>query len=92
MKIKHAFRRDDLSGTTDAFQAIVGLVAIAAPTTLRSSAGGAFAPEIADFASVANPFCNAGTATMNKGFSDGLDLDPYRRACATGPAPRPSGA
>lgn len=87
VKIKHAFRRDDLSGTTDAFQAIVGLVAIAPPTTLRSSAGGAFAPEIADFASVANPFCNAGTATMNKGFSDGVDLDPYRRACATGPAP-----
>ena len=50
VKIKHAFRRDDLSGTTDAFQAIVGLVALAAPTTLRSSAGGAFAPEIADFA------------------------------------------
>src|SRR4029077_14994831 len=34
-----------------------------------------------------NPFCNAGTATMNKGFTDGLDLDPYRRACSTGPAP-----
>ena len=24
---------------------------------------------------------------MNKGFSDGLDLDPYRRACSAGPAP-----
>jgi hypothetical protein len=84
-KIKHAFRRDDLSGTTDAFQAIVGLVALAPPTTLRSTAGGAFAPEVADFASTSSPFCNAGTSAMNKGFSDGVDLDPYRRACSAGP-------
>jgi hypothetical protein len=87
VKIKHAFRRDDLSGTTDAFQAIVGLVALANFTTLRSTAGGANAPEIADFGAVASPFCNAGTAAINKGFSDGLDLDPYRRACSAGPAP-----
>ena len=30
-------------------------------------AGGTFAPEIADFASTANPFCNAGTATHEQG-------------------------
>jgi ABC-type phosphate transport system substrate-binding protein len=84
VKIRHAFRRDDLSGTTDAFQAIVGLVAIAPPTTIRSTAGGA---EVADFAATASPFCNAGTAAMNKGFSDGLDLDPIRRACSTSGAP-----
>jgi hypothetical protein len=86
-KLRHAYRRDDLSGTTDAFQGIVGLVAVPAFTTLRSSVGGANAPEIADFTATANPFCNAGTAAMNKAFSDGLDLDPYRRACTAGPAP-----
>jgi ABC-type phosphate transport system substrate-binding protein len=85
-KLRHAFRRDDLSGTTDAFQALVGLVAIAPFTTLRSTAA-PNNPEIADSAAVASPFCNAGTAALNKGFSDGLDLDPYRRACAAGGAP-----
>ena len=40
-----------------------------------------------DFASTASPFCNGGTAVGNKGFADGTDLDPYRRACTTGPAP-----
>jgi hypothetical protein len=85
-KLRHAFRRDDLSGTTDAFQAIVGLVAIAPFTTLRSTAG-PNNPEIADSLATASPFCNAGTAALNKGFSDNLDLDPYRRACAVGPAP-----
>lgn len=84
-KLRHAFRRDDLSGTTDAFQALVGLVAIAPFTTLRST--GTNNPEIADSAAVANPFCNAGTAALNKGFSDGLDLDPYRRSCAVGGLP-----
>jgi hypothetical protein len=85
VKVKHAFRRDDLSGTTDAFQALVGLVAIAPFTTIRSTSTGG--PEIADFAAVASPFCNAGTAALNKGFTDALDLDPYRRACSAGPAP-----
>ena len=61
-KVKHAFRRDDLSGTTDAFQALVGLIALPPQTQLRSTAGAAFAPEIADFASTASPFCNGGTA------------------------------
>ena len=87
VKLRHAFRRDDLSGTTDAFQALVGLVSIAPFTTLRSTVGAANAPEIADTAAVASPFCNAGTAALNKGFTDGLDLDPIRRACSAGPAP-----
>jgi hypothetical protein len=82
-KLRHAFRRDDLSGTTDAFQAIVGLIAVPPFTTLRSTAFTPFNPEIADYAATASPFCNAGTAAMNKGFTDGLDLDPYRRACNT---------
>jgi len=86
VKVKHAFRRDDLSGTTDAFQALVGLISIPGFTTRRSTAGGASAPEIADFASTASPFCNAGTRAQNKGHSDGLDLDPYRRFCANGTA------
>ena len=85
VKVKHAFRRDDLSGTTDAFQALVGLNALPPFTTLRGA--GPNQPEVADTASTMIPFCNAGTAAMNKGFSDGLDLDPYRRACAVGPAP-----
>jgi ABC-type phosphate transport system substrate-binding protein len=84
VKLRHAYRRDDLSGTTDAFQAIVGLVSIPNFTTLTNAGPNR---EIADLASTANPFCNAGTAAMNKGFSDGLDLDPYRRACIAGPAP-----
>ena len=84
VKLRHAYRRDDLSGTTDAFQAIVGLIAIAPFTTLTNAGP---ARELADLLSTANPFCNAGTASMNKGFSDGLDLDPYRRACTAGPAP-----
>src|SRR5262249_6604456 len=87
VQLKHAFRRDDLSGATDLFQSLVGLVAIAPFTSLRSTVGGTFAPEIADTSATASPFCNAGTAAMNKGFSDDLDLDPYRRACTAGPAP-----
>jgi hypothetical protein len=83
-KLRHAFRRDDLSGTTDAFQALVGLISVPNFTTLRSTQfGPTFQPEVADYAATASPFCNAGTAAQNKGFSDGLDLDPYRRACNT---------
>ena len=44
VQIKHAFRPDDLSGTTDTFVAVIGLVPIAPTTNLRSSAGGALRP------------------------------------------------
>ena len=74
VKLKHAFRRGDLSGTTDTFVGLVGLIAIPAQT---NCANGNF-PGISN-AATANPFCNAGEGPMNKGDSDYLDLDPIRR-------------
>lgn len=74
-KLRHAFRRDDLSGTTDTFVSLVGLTTIANPT--KAFANNSPMP---DRAAVANPFCNAGEKPMNKGDSDYLDLDPIRRA------------
>ena len=75
IKLKHAFRRGDLSGTTDTFVGLVGL-AIAVPGFTKT-VNGQF-PAI-DSSATANPFCNAGEAPMNKGDSDYLDLDPIRR-------------
>jgi hypothetical protein len=74
-RLKHAFRRDDLSGTTDTFVGLVGLVAIPAFTTTSASNFPTKNPATA----TVNPFCNAGSGTMNKGDSDYLDLDPIRR-------------
>ena len=52
VKVKHAFRRDDSSGTTDAFNALVGLDA-RSRRSQRSAAGrGANQPEVADTAAV----------------------------------------
>ena len=75
IKLKHAFRRGDLSGTTDTFVSLVGL-AIPVPS-FTSTVNGQF-PAI-DSTATANPFCNSGEAPMNKGDSDYLDLDPIRR-------------
>lgn len=78
-KLKHAFRRGDLSGTTDTFVTLVGLaVAVPAYTTtfLPNPIG---IPTVNPASATANPFCNAGIAAMNKGDSDYLDLDPIRR-------------
>lgn len=75
VKLKHAFRRDDLSGTTDTFDTLTGLPTIANPTL-------AFIPgseEIPDRNAIANPLCNGGEAPTNKGMTDYLDLDPIRR-------------
>jgi hypothetical protein len=77
-KLRHAFRRDDISGTTDTFVGLVGLVAIP-PYTTAFDASPVFLPK-PDAAATANPFCNAGEKKMNKGDSDYLDLDPIRRA------------
>ena len=77
-KLRHAFRRDDLSGTTDTFAGLVGLVTVPAFTTAFTPSP-TFLPQ-PDAAATANPFCNAGDAKMNKGDSDYLDLDPIRRA------------
>ncbi len=77
-KLRHAFRRDDLSGTTDTFVTLVGMAAIPGNTTAADGSP-TFLPK-PDAAAAANPFCNAGDAKMNKGDSDYLDLDPIRRA------------
>ena len=74
VRLKHAFRRGDLSGTTDTFVELVGLTKIAPYTTTFNL----FVPT-KDANATANPFCNAGEALMNKGDSDYLDLDPIRR-------------
>lgn len=72
LRLKHAFRRADASGTTDTFVSLVGMVAIPNYTTVNPGSG--LSPD-----ATANPFCNAGTNLMSKGDSDYLDLDPIRR-------------
>jgi len=87
VKLKHAFRRGDLSGTTDTFVTLVGLaVAVPAYTTtfLPNPAG---LPTVNPATATANPFCNAGPQPMNKGDSDYLDLDPIRRIADSGANP-----
>ena len=74
--LKHAFRRGDLSGTTDTFVTLAGLVAIPPFTT---TVAGIPTLAVPDAFATANPFCNAGPGVMNKGDSDYLDLDPVRR-------------
>jgi ABC-type phosphate transport system substrate-binding protein len=78
-KLKHAFRRGDLSGTTDTFVTLAAL-AVAVPaftTTFLPLPTGI--PTVNPATATANPFCNAGASAMNKGDSDYLDLDPIRR-------------
>ena len=90
-RLKHAFRRGDLSGTTDTFATLTGMVAVPgfSTTFLPNPLG---AETVTPSSATANPFCNAGTAAMNKGMSDYLDLDPVRRiADATGAATTPIG-
>lgn len=77
-KLRHAFRRDDISGTTDTFVTLVGMTGIPNFTTAFDPSP-TFLPK-PDAAAAANPFCNAGSEKMNKGDSDYLDLDPIRRA------------
>lgn len=74
LKLKHAFRRGDQSGTTDTFVTLAGMIPIPPFTTTTAN----LVPSKDSFAT-ANPFCNAGEAVMNKGDSDYLDLDPIRR-------------
>jgi hypothetical protein len=77
-KLKHAFRRDDISGTTDTFVTLVGLPAIPAFTSAFDGSP-TFAPK-PDSTARPSPFCNGGSALQNKGDSDYQDLDPIRRA------------
>jgi hypothetical protein len=68
-QLKHAFRRADLSGTTDTFLGLVGLNSM----PLASTVAGATAKQI--------DFCNANSAVLFGGNSDYLDNDPIRRPC-----------
>jgi hypothetical protein len=82
IKLKHAFRRGDLSGTTDTFVTLVGMVAVPGASALAVNNFEAIQLSTA----TANAFCNAGTRVMNKGHSDYLDLDPIRRISDSGAA------
>lgn len=73
--LRHAYRRDDLSGTTDTFTSLVGLPSI--PNLTKAFANNSPMP---DRSATANAFCNAGPLPMNKGDADYLDNDPIRRA------------
>ena len=69
--LQRAFRRADLSGTTDTFLSLVGLSSM----PLARGVPGASAKTI--------DFCNARAAgALFGGGSDYLDLDPVRRDCA----------
>ena len=64
-KLRHAFRRDDISGTTDTFVSLVGLVADPAlHDRVRRHAD--FLPK-PDAPATANPFCNAGERADEQG-------------------------
>jgi hypothetical protein len=67
--LKRAFRRADLSGTTDTFLGLVGLNSM----PLASTVAGATQKQV--------DFCNANSATLFGGGSDYLDNDPIRRTC-----------
>ena len=68
-QLKRAFRRADLSGTTDTFLGLVGLNAM----PLAQSVPGSSTKQI--------DFCNANSAVLFGGQSDYLDNDPIRRPC-----------
>jgi hypothetical protein len=76
-QLKHAFRMDDLSGTSDVFATLVGLPPI--PPFTKAVMAGGLLPQ-SDRQATANPFCNGGERVMNRGDADYLDLDPIRRA------------
>ena len=69
-QLKHAFRRSDLSGTTDTLLAALGLPGLASPRTVVGATA------------KANAYCNAfGLGNIFGGDSDYQDKDPIRRAC-----------
>jgi len=80
--LRHAFRRNDLSGTTDVFRDRLGIA-----TTLSPTSGTPASPQCGALPVV--PFCNGndvGALPQNiAGFSNGTlqqDLDPVRTACS----------
>ncbi|MBC7988549.1 MAG: hypothetical protein H7Y19_03055 [Luteimonas sp.] len=85
-RLQHAFRRDDLAGTTDIFLTLVGMHAVPPSTTACTPNVG----PLVDVFGTANPFCNAGLGydfdeLQNKGDSDYQNLDPIRRSVHRAP-------
>jgi hypothetical protein len=81
--ITHAWRRSDLSGTTDAFVSILN-----PPSKAGNSVGiGTLSTVPVGAAKKMNPFCNSADANANPpttsfgGSSDFSDLDPIRTSC-----------
>jgi ABC-type phosphate transport system substrate-binding protein len=89
--LTHAWRRSDLSGTTDAFQGLTGLKTGAfAIGTLPLCTGGKTKGCVPAAASATlNPFCNAADINVspmvpsNGGKGDYSDKDPIRTPCGT---------
>jgi hypothetical protein len=78
--LTHAWRRSDLSGTTDAFVSVLNPSGKGIGTLSTAPVGAA---------KKANPFCNSSDAqvagqTSFGGSSDFQDLDPIRTNCVTG--------
>lgn len=73
VRLTHIFRTPDVSGASEMFATALGMGSLPNYATNYSTSPTANASP--------NPFCNAGTAPMNKGDSDYLDLDPIRRPC-----------
>jgi PBP superfamily domain len=78
--LTHAWRRSDLSGTTDAFVSVLNPTGKGIGTLSTAPVGAA---------KKANPFCNSSDAqvagqTSFGGSSDFQDLDPIRTNCVTG--------
>jgi hypothetical protein len=87
-KIEHAFRRDDASGTSDIFSAILGATSPSAtknpvPTSVGTYGIGAdaFCNDTANAGGTAWPGSNSSTTVVP---NDDQDYDPIRRPCAGG--------
>lgn len=71
-QLRRAFRRADLSGTTDTFLTLVGLSSMPQARSVPGAVAGT------------NAFCNAhGAGAIFGGDSDYMDRDPIRRPCET---------
>ncbi|MDB4981905.1 MAG: hypothetical protein JWM82_2657 [Myxococcales bacterium] len=88
--ITHAWRRSDLSGTTDAFVSVLGGAA-GLPAKAGKSVGiGTLSNVPVGASQKMDPFCNSSDANANPptvsfgGSSDFQDLDPVRTLCVTG--------
>ena len=89
LKLKHAFRRGDSSGTTDTFVTLTGMIGIPVLSTKINGTGPNNCQEAFDAVNAtASPFCNGGAQPGTKGWTDYADLDPIRRIADSTNAPR----